>query len=67
MRDEDDPQDIAVNLNNLGEVLFRKGDINEASEALEQAYSAAESAFGDEHPVSKRIRANLEKVRDRVH
>lgn len=67
MRDEDDPQDIAVNLNNLGEVLFRKGEINEASEALEQAYSAAESAFGDEHPVSKRIRANLEKVRDRVH
>lgn len=67
MRDEENPQDMAVNLNNLGDVLFRKGEVDDASDALEKAYTVAESSFGSAHPLVRRIRANLEKVRDRIH
>jgi tetratricopeptide (TPR) repeat protein len=50
-------------MNNLGNTLYKRGDLDGASEAFSQALQIANEQLGNDHPITLRVRTNVAMVR----
>ena len=58
--------DIAVTLHNLGLLLQRRGNLNEAATLYERALAIFERSLAPPHPKLVTLRANYEKLRREI-